>query len=175
MVKKTNSQIIIENSLQSYFFEKLSKLNDALANKLPMETVYYSSYVLNKYSLSEDFFEIVDNKVSEKVLGRMLLESQQVDKNQRREVLKEVGDTTLCLMGVFSDSINNKILDESYYVNLGVTAYDQLNSLNPSYMDIPDFYKKLSTSFRDVVRILTIFTDDFFDKEKRYLLFNKVS
>lgn len=168
MVKSVqNTKIIIEDSLQSYFFESLDRFNNSLSIKLPIETIYYSSYVLNKYSISSEYFHSDGDGMREKVLGTGLLEASSLSLIERKFKLKDIGDTSLCLLGVFSDSVNKKILNENYYSKIGVTAYRQLNSLEPSFMDVPDFYHELSNHFSEVVRFLSLFTRDFFKKNNQ--------
>ncbi len=138
---------------------------------MPIETIYYSSYVLNKYSVSQNYFEESEGVLKEKILGLKLLESNQANSSERKEKLKDIGDTTLCLLGVFSDSVNKKILDEKYYANIGMTAYKQLNSIEPNYLDVPNFYENLSGRYFKIVEFLSIFTRDFFNsKDERNLL-----
>lgn len=160
--RNKNSSIIIEDSLQSYFFEHLDKFNRTLSNSLPIETIYYSSYVLNKYSSTANYFEKDQNGLRDKILGIKLLEVEQLSKAEKKAKLKDIGDTSLCLLGVFSESVNKKILDESYYAQVGISAYTKLNSIEPNYMDVPDFYRSLSAKYLSVVELLSVFTRDFF-------------
>ncbi len=172
--KLKHLDITIEDNLQSYFFERLEMFNKSLERPLGQEIIYYSAHVLYRYSDTHEYFEVDENGVKEKVLGIRLLELQHLSRGERKNGLKDIGDTSLCLLGVFSDSVQKKIIDESYYSNLGRTAYSQLNNLEPNYLDIPGFYKNLAREFGSVVSALSLFTRDFFNRESP-LLIKKVS
>jgi hypothetical protein len=61
------SEIITVPSLKTFFFESLSKANKNSVCPLPEETLFYSSDVLERYSLSDEFFQVEGKKVREKV------------------------------------------------------------------------------------------------------------
>ncbi|MBT3983531.1 MAG: hypothetical protein HOE90_19400 [Bacteriovoracaceae bacterium] len=70
--------------------------------------------------------------------------------------MKDVGDTALIMCGYFSDSVNNTIVDLSYYRGIGKTAYTRLHSYVPSFYDKKNFYKDISMGFEDVVSVISI-------------------
>ena len=47
-------------------------LNKKTMNPLSQEAIYYSSRVMDKYSLSNKYFEVQDGRVREKTLGLKL-------------------------------------------------------------------------------------------------------
>lgn len=155
-IKKTKgpNDLILETSLQGFFFDELQNLNKKSTNPLSQETIYYSWRVMDKYSLSNKYYEIQDGKVREKTLGLKLLESSNLSLSGRKRLLCDIGDTAMFACGFFSESLNNKIIDVRYYQRLGVMAYRKLNSIEPELFDIPRFYRKLSESFQDLVSII---------------------
>lgn len=159
-------KILIENDLQSYFFESLSELNLQNNLDLPTETIYYSSTILKKYSQTHQLFEVHESgEIREKVLGVKLLEASDKPRNAQKQTLKDIGDTALCLCGIFNEYIDRKIVDSNYYSQLGAIAYDRLNTVQPNYLDIPNFYQKLSKEFDKVSLALKWFTKDFFQQK----------
>ena len=166
-MKTDEKQIFIEHNLQNYFFENLSRFNATLSTPLTEETIFYSSQVLNTMAKSDNFFEILENgEIREKMLGVKFLESWQLPKGEQKSELKDIGDTSMCLCGVFTDNLSNKIVDQSYYIKLGRTAYSKLNALVPDFLGIPNFYKGLSEQFETIVHILSLFTRDFFKDQQ---------
>ena len=158
-----NNKIFIEDSLQCYFFEHLSQLNGTIKRPLPQETIFYSSQVLNNMAVSSNFFEILENgEVREKMLGFQFLKSCQLSKIEQKSKLKDIGDTSMYLCGVFTESLSKKIVDQSYYIKLGQTAYAKLNTLEPDFLGIEHFYQDLSQQLKTVVEVLALFTRDFF-------------
>jgi len=158
-LKSTNSiespEIILETSLQSFFFDQLHELNRKSSRPLSQEAIYYSSTVLDKFSESNNYFETVEGRIREKILGLKLLESQNESKLKQKKILNDIGDTALFMCGYFSKSLNTKIVDSKYYSNLGISAYQRLNHLEPDFMEIPSFYLKLSGSFSAITDLIS--------------------
>lgn len=166
-------KIILSNNLKGFFFEGLSELNKKSLCPVPESIIYYSSDVLDKFALSEEFFETSEGKVREKILGMKLLEASQYSREEQKRIYREVGDMSLMVCGYFSQSVNKKIVDIQYYSQLGKMAYSHLNNVTPKFLDIPHFYGMVATCFESVTTLLTIFAS----KEKGYesnLLFKKI-
>jgi hypothetical protein len=164
IVMRDSSKLIIDESLKGYFYKSLSEINKKSLCPVPEETIYYSSEVLDKYSHSSEFFDMSNGQVREKILGKRLLEASQLSAEMRKREYKDIADSALVLTGYFSKSIDTKILDASYYIQIGKTAYDNMNSLAPRCYDIPSFYKMMSTCFENLIRIMMIFGEHNFNQ-----------
>ncbi len=138
MIKKAKN-IVFGKSLQSYFYSVLEEINNQIISPLPQEIIFYSSDVLDEYSDASKF--------DGKPLGITFLEASNLNKSSKIRKLKEVGDKSLLLSSFYSESINRKIVNKQYYMNLGKTAYKKLNSLTPDHYDVPSFYENLSNRF----------------------------
>ena len=150
------STIVLGESLQGYFFEELTKINDKSSHPLPRQAILYSSMVMSNMKESKKYFDTTEGKVREKVLGIRLMESDQMPVNQRKRVLRDIGDTTLLLCGYFFKSISKKIVDVSYYQELGKTAYRRLDVIDPEMYDIASFYMILSEYFEQLTTVISI-------------------
>lgn len=151
------SDSIIESAnLQNYFYQSLYELNKKSLCPVPEEMIYYSSTVMEKFSVSGKFFEVSDGKVQEKVLGVKMLEASQKNSVEQKRILRDVGDTALLVSGYFSSSMNSKILNASYYIQLGQMAYDRLNNLSPELLNIPSFYRLMATSFENLAALIRV-------------------
>ena len=148
--------LILETSLQAFFYDQLAELNKKTAAPLPNETIYYSSIVMDKFSQSKEYFEILDGKVREKTLGKKLLECTHLSKVTQKRELRDIGDTALLLCGFFSESLNKKIIDLSYYHEVGQIAYRRLNTIIPDVFQVESFYDQLSDKFKDMTQMMTI-------------------
>ena len=165
MKKTEKKKIFVEDNLQCYFFENLGRLNRAIEEPLSEEIIFYSSQVLNSMAISSNFFETLDNgEIREKMLGIKLLESFQCSKIEQKSELKDIGDTSLYLCGVFGENLSKKMVDQNYYIRIGRMAYLKLNTLEPNLLGISDFYSELSNQFEMIVHILTLLARDFFKK-----------
>lgn len=152
----------LENSLQAFFFDELSRINKKSSQPLSQEMVYYSSLVMDRFGLSEVFFDSAEGKVKEKVLGLKLLKSTSLQKSKKKRELQDIAETSLMICGLFYDSINRKILDLSYYESLGRSSYQGLNLLVPEFYSVPEFYKSFSEHFSMVSRLMSVLSKDFF-------------
>ena len=156
--------LILSTSLRGFFFEGLDDLNKKSLCPVPDSIIYYTSDVLDKFALSETFFDFNEGKVRQKILGIKLLEAVQMNKEEQRKVYKEVADMSLLTCGYFSESVNKKIVDKTYYSQLGKMAYQQLNSVTPSFLDIPSFYQMFATCFEPMTTLLMLLAS----KERHY-------
>lgn len=154
-----SNSLVIESSLQCYFYDQLRSINEKSRDPLPNEAIYYSSLVMDKFGESGKFFETKEGKVREKILGTKLLQTSSMTKGERKRALKDIGDTALLICGYFSDSLNKKIIDTGYYQELGQTAYRKLNSVVPQAYDVPSFFKGLSFDFERLTMVMNLVSE----------------
>lgn len=161
------SAIILSSSLRGYFFEGLNELNQKSLCPIPQSIIYYSSDVLDKFALSDSFFEVNEGRVKEKILGLKLLEAQTLTREEQKKVYKEVADMSLMVCGYFSESVNKKLVDREYYSQIGKTAFGHLNNLSPGFLDIPCFYGMVATCFESVTSLMSVLASkNHYGKEK---------
>lgn len=152
----SDSKLVLETNLQMFFYDHLKEINRGILNPLSHEILLYSSYVLNEFGDPHKLFDIEDNRFKQKILGIKLLESTHATKEKQKVLLRDIAETSLFICGFFSDSFNKKIYDISYYEELGKIAYLRLDTLAPSFYDIPDFYKMMAHEFSEVRTLLNL-------------------
>lgn len=76
--------------------------------------------LLSKYILTES--------MSRDTLAEMYLRANGTEKTKRVELLQRLGDTSLYISGFFGDSLQRKIVDIDYYIEMGEVAYSSLSS-----------------------------------------------
>lgn len=167
-------KIILSTNLQGYFFEGLVELNKKSLCPVPESVIYYSSDVLDKFALSQDFFEVSEGKVREKILGMKLLEASQLNREEQKKVYKEVADMSLLVCGYFAESVNKKLVDTQYYAQLGKMAYGHLNNVTPKFLDIPSFYTMIATCFESLTTLMAILANKNRTGSDHHLIFKKV-
>lgn len=150
------SGLVLESSLQVFFYEHLQEFNKRSLTPLSNETIFYSSLVMDSYGDSGKFFEQVDGKAREKILGIKLLEASQLPKEKQKVAIRDVAETSLLICGYFADSLNKKMIDVKYYQDLGKIAYSRLNSITPQAYDVPSFYKKMANSFNGITLLMNL-------------------
>jgi hypothetical protein len=155
-----SSDLVLESSLQCYFFDLLTELNSKNSRPLSKEAIFYSSLVMDKFGLSEQYFDEQEGRLTEKTLGIKLMETCHLPNSKRKRELKDIGDTALFVCGYFSDSLNNKIVDVKYYHDIGKAAYSKLDNLVPTFYDVESFYSNFSKKFTNVAFLLELLAKD---------------
>jgi hypothetical protein len=150
------NKIILSSNLKGFFYDSLSELNKKSLCPIPESIIFYSSDVLDKFALSQDYFEMTEGRVREKILGMKLLEATQFSREEQKKIYREVGEMSLLVCGYFFQSVNKKIVDAQYYSQLGKMAYSHLNNVSPSFLDIPSFYGMVATCFESLTTLLMI-------------------
>jgi hypothetical protein len=71
---------------------------------------------------------------------------------QQRDELRQVGDLSLFISGFFSDSLNRRLVDIDYYIQLGEHAYGSLaRHGDPSFGEVFDELADKFSAFVDVL------------------------
>lgn len=73
---------------------------------------------------------------------------------ERVKTLKEVGDTTLYVTGFFAASLERRLVDATYYRNLGEAAYGELARRLQGNSSIGEIYGELAAKFPRFVDVL---------------------
>ncbi len=174
---RDSKDFVLESSLQYFFYSQLQEFNEKSQEPLPNEAIYYSSMVMDRFGESENYFEVSEGKVKDKVLGVKLLQTSHMPREEKKRVLKDIGDMALLICGFFSDSLNKKILDTKYYQELGQRAYSHLNAEVPSAYDVPEFFHLLSLRFDQLATVMSLVSEKTIgqaaDFESPYLIITK--
>lgn len=173
-MKKQMSDISLEPSLQAYFYDELHRINQKRQRPLPQLIIFYSSLVMDRFSLSHHYFEKQeDGRVREKTLGIKLLQAEALKETEKRRELKDIADTALFLCGYFSNSINEKIIDIGYYCEIGKLAYKKLDHYQNTFYDFNGFFKAFASQFYDVTNLMSLLQSERNLNDEQFLLMTK--
>lgn len=91
-------------------------------------------------------------------LATKMLEALGATPRERRERLREVGDTSLFVSGFWSDSFARRLVDVDYYIGLGGSAYGELARTGPGWARDPwgGVYGTLADNFARFVDVLSL-------------------
>ena len=64
--------------------------------------------------------------IEDRPLALRLLHAIEASPRERRATLREIGDTSLFVSGFWGDSLDGKLVDVDYYIDMGGTAYGEL-------------------------------------------------
>ena len=148
------NKIILGKDLKAFFYKELDLINSQAIRQIDDEILFYSAGVLENYSLSDRYFEVDGSRVREKTLGQKLLESNHLSCQAKERAFQDIGETSLVLCGVFRDSLNSKMVDLSFYHDIGQNAFSGLDSFRPFEFNMHGFYQKVSANFCYITDLL---------------------
>lgn len=138
----------------------------------PMVETYLVE-LLQHYLDARNLFGPAHDETGKKIpntLAEMYLEAHNTsDHAQKVELLKKLGDRSLYVSGFFGASLERKVVDIDYYVNMGGTAYATLATYMREDTTIK-VYSTISSRFIDFVDVLTHISHHSFVQSNESLL-----
>lgn len=113
--------------------------------------------VLNHYLITDNLFdeERSSGRKSRETLAETMLRAASATPRVRFDLLKRLGDGALYVSGFFGDSLQRKIVDVDYYIDMGTTAYHSLSK--EVYEDtFSQVYKEIAVKFNVFVDVFSI-------------------
>ena len=122
----------------------------------PLAQLYLVN-ILEHYISTDNLFdqENESGKKERKTLAELLLLATNGETGVRIDLLKKLGDTSLYVSGFFGESLNRKIVDIDYYVNMGGLAYGSLSGVVREDTS-RQVFSEFSTRFVEFVDVLTL-------------------
>lgn len=141
-------------NLQEYFFESV---RGALSNQhieASPETEFYLVQLLTQFAKSEAIYRKEGQRYEDELLCSLLEKAIEADRQARIQLFKRMGDIALYIAGYFPESLSRKIVDLSYYVQMGGSAYSSV-SLLVTEKPIQPLFEELANKFNRWVDILS--------------------
>jgi hypothetical protein len=138
---------LVETALQNQEFT-ISKL-----------TEFYIVNLLSEYFRIDKLYE---NGRDDVPLAILLTEALSSQISKKILLFKKIGDYSLYISGYFSDSLNRKIVDISYYISMGENAYTQLYDLarySKREKMLAEAYSEISMNFIKMVDLISEISD----------------
>ena len=153
-----HERLITNTSIKEYFHDSV---NQAISNQhieVSAETVFYLVNLLTVYSRSEHLFDKTENGIDLKPLALIYADAvNQSNTLERARLLQRLGDTALFIAGVFTDSLNRKVVDVDYYIAMGGNAYSTVSeTLRGAYNNgsVKSLFDELTEKFTEFVDVL---------------------
>lgn len=149
--------LAIIGDTKEYFRQSLQ---DALIERKVETYPVVKSYlvdVLNHYLITENLFdeERSTGKRGRETLAETMLKAASATPRVRFDLLKRLGDSALYVSGFFGDSLQRKVVDVDYYIDMGSTAYHSLSQ--EVYEDtFSQLYKEIALKFNDFVDVFSL-------------------
>ena len=143
-------------SSQEFFTELVNEACEQTKfETFPQATGYLVDMMVFYMNTTNLFGEVDGNgKKSRGTLAQLLLRAANAQRNERIELLKRLGDTSLYISGFFGESLHRKLVNLDYYKEMGETAYGSLaSSVNED--TVAKVYREYSRKFVHFVDILS--------------------
>jgi hypothetical protein len=136
-----------QGSIAEFFHDMLTEAirNQGIAISTPTEC-----YLVNLLAA------FTKTPVDDEPLGLKLAQVINASPEERLQTLRDVGDTSLYVSGFFAESLQRKLLDVDYYIQLGGSAYGQLaRHYHGRASDFGTVYDELGSNFTLYVDVLS--------------------
>jgi hypothetical protein len=145
-------RIVFGQSAQEYFRELVA---GALAHRrlrIQEGTEYYLVNLLASHLQSDSLFVArPDGTMDAEPLALLLKRALESEREERRRMLKRLGDTSLFVSGFFGDSLARSLVDVNYYIAMGGRAYDALSEAERAAGGLAALYAELAERFPELV------------------------
>src|SRR3954471_10453501 len=113
---------------QDYFRELVTEAMGKQKISTQPETEFYLVNLMNQFMTTDRLYaRNPEGVVRDEALAILVKEALEQPKPQAQSALfRHIGDVSLYVAGFFQDSLNRKLVDVDYYIDMGGTAYKQV-------------------------------------------------
>ena len=141
-------------SSKEFFFEMINESKSKVKFQPSEIASCYLVELMESFVCSNASFEEINKKNKSNTLAEIFLQATSGSDKNKIKVLKKMADTTLYISGFFGDSLNKKLININYYVNMGESAYGTLSAqVNDSTFS--ELYLEFAKKFIKFVELLT--------------------
>lgn len=156
--ERLDGALVAQGSVRDYFHDSLTCALRNQKLRADQHTVHYVVSLLTTYARSEDFFERNADGFSLQPLATLYADAVAASTpEQRRCSLRRLGDVALFISGLFSDSLNRRVVDVDYYIAMGGSAYGYLSGSMRGTLSgaaLSGIFGELSSKFQAFVDVL---------------------
>lgn len=170
MTKKSTAQPVFQKP-EEFFKDLVSEAMGRQKVKTQPETEFYLVNLLIRFISSESLFARDETGAYEqKPLAFMIKEAlETADPSQQRKLFTHAGDVSLYTAGYFQDSLNRKLVDVDYYIDMGGAAYRSAAARADEALT-RNIYEELANRFGSFVDVLAEVSDKTTPRTEKDLL-----
>ena len=150
-------------NVQAFFNERLNEVMAQQGLELRDGAMIYLVNLLTEFSDSRNLFEQTPDGYALRPLAEQYADAVNApNAEERNAALKHLGDVALFISGVFSGSLNRKLVDVDYYIAMGGSAYSYLADIFDSALfgrARGEVFGELSAKFNRLVDVLDEFAE----------------
>ncbi len=153
---RRSSHLSLVVSSSEYFEEVVSDAFEKRKFRAAEPVKTYLVELLQFYVPAANLFDEIDSsgRRTRQTLAETFLKAQNAPPTERNELLKKLADRSLYISGFFGDSLQRKLVDVDYYVDMGGMAYGAL-ATTVRENSRARVYSELAQRFFDFVEVLT--------------------
>lgn len=165
------SNLTLVSQPQDYFRELITDAMGKQKVSTQPETEFYLVNLLNQFIKTDQLYSRDgDGSVRDEPLAIMVKEALEQPGIRAQSVLfRHIGDVSLYKAGFFQDSLNRKLVDVDYYIDMGGSAYQQV-AVRTEEEVIKSLYLELANKFASLVEVLAEVSDRTTQKSEKDLL-----
>lgn len=156
---------------QEYFYELVAGAFSKRSFRPTVETEFYLVNLLNQFMTTDAFYSRnADGKHRQEALALLVKEAVDMPAPEvQRTLFRQVGDVSLYTAGFFQESLNRKLVDLDYYIDMGGHAYREAASRHEE-PPLRQIFEELGQRFGKFVDVLADVSDLTMVKTERNLL-----
>jgi len=166
MVRKVDLTLVAQ---PSDFFREL--VTGALGRQqiaVQPETEFYLVNLLNQFITTDRLYSTDEQGgVREEPLALMLKEAFEAEPPARTKLFRRVGDVSLYVGGYFQQSLNRKVVDVDYYIDIGGRAYGLVAGATEDNRNV---FSELAGKFKHLIDVLAEVSDQTQPRTEKDLL-----
>ena len=158
MVDRRTNKLIVAMNVTEYFQKTVSKavLNQSV--DATEDAICYLVNLLTTFVDANKLYQDTPQGSHSTPLVQLYAEAAEVvSEVDRQRTMRRLGDISLFIAGLFSDSLRNKLVDIDYYISMGGSAYgylsDALQGRERGTLH-SSVFTELATNFTDFVDVL---------------------
>ncbi|MBL4819105.1 MAG: hypothetical protein JKY15_07775 [Deltaproteobacteria bacterium] len=143
--------LITSGNMAEYFREALSNALKSSPANLSDEVQAYLISLLADFTRSENVYAGV-NRGEEPILVVLLERAMRSEQPEANRIFRQIGDSTLYLLGFFGEKSKASGVSSGYYISMGEGAYNSLakNTNQPVYYELSDAFEQLVYLIRQI-------------------------
>lgn len=158
MVNRPNKRLIVDMNVREYFRNTVSKAVVNQSIEATEDSIYYLVNLLTDFADAKTFYQDTPRGSRCTPLAKLYAEAVEVESEaDRQRAMRRLGDISLFIAGLFSDSLQNRLVDVDYYISMGGSAYgylsEALKGRERGYV-YSAVFSELADNFTDFVDVL---------------------